>query len=105
MMAVIIGAADALVNPGFTVLVGDSVSNALGNSISPFIFILIFALLTSTSATFAGSNMGSVFILAPIAIAASISLGYNPVAAATAVVITGWNGDYMTVDAVLLFPV
>ena len=42
--------------------------------------------------------MGSVYIFAPIAIATCLSLGLNPVAAATAVVITGWNGGYMPVD-------
>lgn len=98
MMAGVIGVADALANSGFTALIGDGVANALGNNISPFILILIFALLTSTSATFTGSNMGSVFIFAPIAIAACLSLGYNPVAAATAVVVSGWNGGYMPVD-------
>jgi di/tricarboxylate transporter len=98
MMAGVIGVADALANSGFTVMIGDAVANSLGNNVSPFILIFIFALLTSTCATFTGSNMGSVFIFAPIAIATSMSLGLNPVAAATAVVISGWNGGYMPVD-------
>lgn len=98
MMAGVIGVADALANSGFTVMIGDVVANSLGNNVSPFILIFIFALLTSTCATFTGSNMGSVFIFAPIAIATSMSLGLNPVAAATAVVISGWNGGYMPVD-------
>ncbi|RIW34276.1 membrane transport protein [Bacillus salacetis] len=98
MMAGVIGVADALANSGFTAMIGDSVANALGNDINPFLFILIFALLTSTCATFTGSNMGSVFIFAPIAIATSISLGMNPAAAAIAVVISGWNGGYMPID-------
>ncbi|MGM0830626.1 MAG: SLC13 family permease [Bacillota bacterium] len=98
MMAGVIGVADALANSGFTAMVGDSVANVLGTDINPFIFILIFALLTSTCATFTGSNMGSVFIFAPIAIATSISLGMNPAAAAIAVVISGWNGGYMPID-------
>ncbi|MFC4324299.1 SLC13 family permease [Litchfieldia salsa] len=98
MMAGVIGVADALANSGFTVMIGDVVANSLGTNVSPFILIFIFALLTSTCATFTGSNMGSVFIFAPIAIATSMSLGLNPVAAATAVVISGWNGGYMPVD-------
>lgn len=98
MMAGVIGVADALANSGFTVMIGDMVAGALGTNISPFLLILIFALLTSTCATFTGSNMGSVYIFAPIAIATSLSLGLNPVAAATAVVISGWNGGYMPVD-------
>lgn len=98
MMAGVIGVADALANSGFTVMIGDVVANTLGNNINPFILILIFALLTSTSATFTGSNMGSVYIFAPIAIATSMSLGLNPVAAAAAVVVSGWNGGYMPVD-------
>jgi di/tricarboxylate transporter len=98
MMAGVIGVADALANSGFTAMVGDSMANALGNNINPFIIILVFALLTSTSATFTGSNMGSVYIFAPIAIAAFISMGLNPTAAAAAVVVSGWNGGYMPID-------
>nr|WP_253906971.1 SLC13 family permease [Brenneria sp. hezel4-2-4] len=98
MMAGVIGVADALANSGFTVMIGDVVADALGANIHPFILIFIFALLTSTCATFTGSNMGSVYIFAPIAIMTFLSLGLNPVAAATAVVISGWNGGYMPVD-------
>ncbi|WP_404330299.1 SLC13 family permease [Mesobacillus maritimus] len=98
MMAGVIGVADALANSGFTAMIGDAVANALGTDINPFLLIFIFALLTSTCATFTGSNMGSVFIFAPIAIATSMSLGLNPVAAATAVVISGWNGGFMPID-------
>lgn len=98
MMAGVIGVADALANSGFTAMVGDSVANTLGSSIAPFIIIVIFALLTSTCATFTGSNMGSVYIFAPIVIAVFISLGINPTAAAAAVVVSGWNGGYMPID-------
>ncbi|HFI0500855.1 TPA: SLC13 family permease [Streptococcus suis] len=98
MMAGVIGVADALGNSGFTAMVGDAVAGALGTNISPFFLILLFVFLTSSSATFTGSNMGSVFIFAPIAIATSLSLGWNPTAAAVAVVISGWNGGYMPVD-------
>lgn len=98
MMAGVIGVADALANSGFTALVGEKVATAVGTNINPFIIIVIFALLTSTCATFTGSNMGSVYIFAPIAIAACMSLGLNPTAAAAAVVVSGWNGGYMPID-------
>lgn len=98
MMAGVIGVADALANSGFTAMVGEKVATAVGTNINPFIIILIFALLTSTCATFTGSNMGSVYIFAPIAIAACMSLGLNPTAAAAAVVVSGWNGGYMPID-------
>ncbi|MBU3179033.1 anion permease [Clostridium estertheticum] len=98
MMAGVIGVADALTNSGFTAIVGTNVASALGTNINPFVIILIFSLLTSTCATFTGSNMGSVFIFAPIAIAACMSLGLNPTAAAVAVVVSGWNGGYMPID-------
>ncbi|MGG4469492.1 SLC13 family permease [Paenibacillus alvei] len=98
MMAGVIGVADALANSGFTAMIGDFVANSLGTDIHPFLLIFIFALLTSTCATFTGSNMGAVYIFAPIAIATSISLGLNPAAAAIAVVVSGWNGGYMPVD-------
>lgn len=98
MMAGVIGVADALANSGFTAMVGEKVATAMGSNINPFIIIVIFALLTSTCATFTGSNMGSVYIFAPIAIAACMSLGLNPTAAAAAVVVSGWNGGYMPID-------
>lgn len=98
LMAGVIGVANTLAETGFTAMVGDYVANSLGNNISPFMLIFIFALLTSTCATFTGSNMGSVYIFAPIAIATSLSLGLDPTAAAVAVVISAWNGGYMPVD-------
>lgn len=98
MTAGVIGVADALANTGFTAMIGDLVADTIGTNFHPFFLVLIFALLTSTCATFTGSNMGSVYIFAPIAIATTISLGLSPVAAATAVVISGWNGGYMPVD-------
>ncbi|MGV3199323.1 anion permease, partial [Streptococcus thoraltensis] len=98
MMAGVIGVADALANSGFTAMVGDWVAATVGTNISPFLLILLFTFLTSSAATFTGSNMGSVFIFAPIAIATSVSLGLNPLAAAAAVTISGWNGGYMPVD-------
>lgn len=98
MMAGVIGVADALAGTGLTAMVGDAVADVLGSGVSPFLFIVAFALLTSTCATFTGSNMGSVYIFAPIAIAACTSLGLNPTAAAIAVVISGWNGGYMPID-------
>lgn len=98
MTAGVIGVADALAGTGVTAMIGDAVAGVLGSNVSPFMFILVLALLTSTCATFTGSTMGSVFIFAPIAIATCTSLGLNPTAAAIAVVISGWNGGYMPID-------
>ena len=98
MMAGVIGVAGALAESGFTTLVGNSVAGWLGAGVSPFLLVLLFSLLTSTASTFTGSNMGSVMIFAPIAIATSISLDMNPVAIAAAVAISGWNGHYMPID-------
>ena len=98
MMAGVIGVADALARSGLTALVGNSVAGLVGSTVSPFVLVLVFALLTSTAATFTGSNLGSVAIFAPIAIATFTSLGLNPVAAACAVAMAGWNGGYMPID-------
>ncbi len=98
MMAGVIGVADALANSGFTAMIGEVIANALGANVAPLLVIILFALLTSTCATFTGSNMGSVYIFAPIAIAACMSLGLNPTAAAAAVVVSGWQGGYMPID-------
>ncbi len=98
MMAGVIGVADALANTGFTAMIGEAVAGVLGTNVPPFLIVLLFSLLTSTCATFTGSNMGSVYIFAPIAIAACMALGLNPTAAAVAVTISGWNGGYMPID-------
>ena len=98
MMAGVIGVADALANSGFTAMIGEAIATALGTSVAPLLVIILFALLTSTCATFTGSNMGSVYIFAPIAIAACMSLGLTPPAAAAAVVVSGWQGGYMPID-------
>lgn len=98
MTAGVIGVADALANSGFTAMIGEVIATALGTNVAPLLVIILFALLTSTCATFTGSNMGSVYIFAPIAIAACMSLGLNPTAAAAAVVVSGWQGGYMPID-------
>lgn len=97
MTAGVIPVANALADSGFTALIGTQIASVAGG-LSPFLVVLIFALLTSTCATFTGSNMGSVFIFAPIAVATCMQLGVSPVAAAAAVTLSGWQGGYMPVD-------
>jgi hypothetical protein len=98
MMAGVIGVADALAKSGLTGLVGKNVAGLVGPTMSPFVLVLLFALLTSTASTFTGSNLGSVAVFAPIAIATFLSLGLNPVAVACAVAMAGWMGHYMPID-------
>ena len=98
MMAGVIGVADALAKSGLTALVGNSVAGMVGANVPPVVLVFVFALLTSAIATLTGSNMGSVMIFAPIAIATFVSLGMNPVAVACAVAIAGWNGGFMPID-------
>lgn len=98
MLAGVIGVANALVESGFTTLIGESVAGVIGNNINQFVFILIFVMLTSLCATFTGANIGSVYIFAPIAIATCMSLGHNPSAVATAIAICGWNCGAMPID-------
>ncbi|SFG13068.1 SLC13 family permease [Oribacterium sp. WCC10] len=98
MMAGVVGVADALANTGFTAMVGDTVAAALGTNANPFVVIFLFAVLTSTAACITGSNMGSVYIFAPIAVATCMALNLNPIAAAAAVTCAGWQGHYMPID-------
>lgn len=98
MMAGVIGVASALANSGFTGMVGETVAGALGAAANPFIIVLAFAFLTSACATLTGASIGSVFVFGPIAIAACMSLGLNPTAAAAAVVVAGWTGGFLPVD-------
>ncbi len=98
MSAGVIGVADALGSTGLTALVGESVAKLLGDNINPFVLIFAFCVLTSVLATMTGSTIGTVYVFAPLAIATCMSLGMNPVAAAAAIVISGWNGHFLPID-------
>lgn len=98
MSAGVIGVADALGNTGLTGLVGESVAKMLGADINPFLLIFAFCVLTSVLATLTGSTIGTVYVFAPLAIATCVNLGMNPVAAAVAIVISGWNGHFLPID-------
>lgn len=98
MSAGVIGIADALGATGLTKLVGESVAGVLGTSISPFLLVFAFCVLTSLLATLTGSTIGTVYVFAPLAIATCMQLGLNPTAAAAAIVISGWNGHFLPID-------
>lgn len=98
MSAGVIGIADALGSTGLTNLIGVTVADMLGTNINPFFLIFAFCVLTSVLATLTGSTIGTVYVFAPLAIATCISLGLNPVAAAVAIVISGWCGHFLPID-------
>ena len=98
MMAGVIPIANALADSGFTALVGNAVAGIAGTGTPVFVIVLLFAFLTSACATITGSNMGSVYIFAPIAAAACMSLGYSPVAAVAAITVAAWSGGFMPID-------
>lgn len=98
MMASVIGVAAALSETGFTAMVGSAIAGVLGNSISPFILVFVFCLLTSACSTITGASIGSVFIFAPIAIATCQSLGLSPVACAAALTVSAWGGGFLPID-------
>lgn len=98
MSAGVIGIADALGSTGLTNLIGVTVADMLGTDINPFFLIFAFCVLTSVLATLTGSTIGTVYVFAPLAIATCISLGLNPVAAAVAIVISGWCGHFLPID-------
>lgn len=98
MSAGVIGVADALGSTGLTNLVGSAVAGMLGESINPFIMILMFCILTSVLATMTGSTIGTVYVFAPLAIATCTNLGLDPTAAACAIVISGWCGHFLPID-------
>ena len=97
MMAGVIPIANALADSGLTALIGEAVAGAAGG-MSPFVIVFVFSLLTSTCATFTGSNIGSAFIFCPIAVATCMQLGVSPLAACSAVMLSAWQGGYMPVD-------
>lgn len=98
MSAGVIGIADALGNTGLTGLVGSTVAGMLGSNINPFLLVFAFCVLTSVLATLTGSTIGTVYVFAPMAISTCISMGLNPVAAAAAIVVSGWNGHFLPID-------
>ena len=94
----VIGVAEALGVTGLTNLVGETVAGMLGTDISPFILIFVFCILTSVLATMTGSTIGTVLVFAPMAVATCVSLGWDPTAAASAIVISGWCGHFLPID-------
>ncbi|MCI6228893.1 MAG: four-carbon acid sugar kinase family protein [Clostridiales bacterium] len=44
------------------------------------------------------STIGTVLVFAPMAVATCVSLGFNPTAAAAAIVVSGWNGHFLPID-------
>jgi len=98
MMAGVIGVATAMSNCGLTALLGEKIVGMLGTAPSPFVVVLVFAFITSISATFTGASFGSLFIFAPIGIAACMQLGYNPIAMAFALVPIAWINWAMPID-------
>ena len=98
MSAGVIGVAEALGVTGLTNLVGETVAGMLGSNISPFILIFVFCILTSVLATMTGSTIGTVLVFAPMAVATCVNLGWDPTAAASAIVISGWCGHFLPID-------
>ena len=98
MMAGVIGVAGALAESGFTSMVGEAVAAALGGTVNAFLIVLAFAVLTSLCSTFTGASIGSIFIFAPIGIAACVSMGLNPTALVVATVSAGWINYIMPID-------
>ena len=98
MSAGVIGIADALGSTGLTALVGETVANALGTGINPFVLVFSFCVLTSVLATLTGSTIGTVYVFAPMAISTCMSMGLDPTAAAAAIVVSGWCGHFLPID-------
>ena len=89
MTAGVIPVANCLADSGLSTLVGNTVASALGTGVPAFVVVFIFALLCSTFACFTGSQVGTVMIFAPLAIAVCQGLGISPMAAAVAVTLSG----------------
>ena len=94
----VIGVAEALGVTGLTNLVGETVAGMLGSNINPFILVFVFCVLTSVLATLTGSTIGTVLVFAPMAVATCVSLGWDPTAAASAIVVSGWCGHFLPID-------
>ncbi|WP_323703870.1 SLC13 family permease [Mammaliicoccus sp. Dog046] len=98
LTAGVIGVANALGSTGLTKLVGTSVADLLGNNVNAFVMILVFCILTSLLATLTGSTIGTVYVIAPLAITICTGLGLDPTAAVCAIVISGWCGHFLPID-------
>ena len=98
MTAGVIPVANCLADSGLTTLVGNAVAAAIGTAVPPFLILLVFAIMCSTVACFTGSTVGTIMMFAPLGIAVVQGLGYNPMAMAVAVTLSGWCGHYMPID-------
>ena len=98
MMAGVIGVAGALANSGFTAMVGDAVAGALGTSVSPFVIVLVFTLLTSPERYVHGRQLQfpcSYLRPSPSPLA---SAWLDPTAVAVACVTAAWINWIMPID-------
>ena len=98
MTAGVIPVANCLADSGLTTLVGNAVATAIGTAVPPFLILLVFTIMCSTVACFTGSTIGTIMMFAPLGIAVVQGLGYNPMAMAVAVTLSGWCGHYMPID-------
>lgn len=98
MCAGVIGVSNVLGATGLTSLIGSAAAELLGAHISPFLLVLGFCVMTGLLATLTGSQTGTVYIFAPLAISTCVSLGLDPTAAACAIVLAGWCGSILPVD-------
>ncbi len=98
MSAAVVGIAETLNAVGLITLVGDAAAGMLGSDIHPFILIFGFCILTTILTTTTGSTMGTIFVLAPLAISTCIQMGLDPTAAAVAVVVAGDGGHFLPLD-------
>lgn len=98
LMAGVISVTHVLADTGLTALVGQALTDYLGDGLPYWVIILIFSVLTSAFASIIGSQTGSIYVFAPFAIAFSTALGYNPTAVTVAITISGWCGNLLPVD-------
>jgi len=98
MMAAVIGVAETMSACGLSGFLGEKIVGVLGGSPSLLVLVLVFALLTSVSATLTGASFGSLFIFAPIGIALCLQLGYNPVPLTIACVKAAWINWFLPID-------
>jgi|GEM_PF-3791694 di/tricarboxylate transporter len=85
MLAGIFALADIMANKGVTALLGKSIQNALGTAANGWVILLIFAFATVIMASLTGSNIGTMMIMAPIAVTTCMAVNIDPRAIAMAV--------------------
>lgn len=101
MLAGIFALADIMASKGISAMLGSSIQSMLGGTTNGWVIMAVFAFATVLLANFTGSNFGTMFIIAPIAISTAMAAGVDPRATLLAVMASATASVIMPMDTAM----